>query len=213
MEPDDRDRDQPVEPEDLGLVGSLEQVHRDRKDRGADDAGERHVAAELEHQEPGDGGDPDRHRREAEHDTGRRGDALPAPEADEHREDVAQDRREPARQREELRVRYLRPEDEHRYRSLGDVHQADGNGVAPSQRPIHVGGTQIPAAVLPEIDTAEQAPGEIAGRNRSDEVGGEEPEPGRRDAHRLEPRLVNFSRTGEPVNGHASRKPLERYRW
>ena len=39
----------------------------------------------------------------------------------------------------------------------------------------------------------------------------DQPEPG--GAHRFEPRAVNLSRSGEPVNGHSWRNPLARYRW
>ena len=53
---------------------------------------------------------------------------------------------------------------------------------------------------------------QVAGRDGAQQVGGEQPT-GRGGAHRREPRRVNLSRSGEPENGQASRKPCARYRW
>ncbi len=147
--------------------------------------------------------DPQRERRQPEHDPRGGRDALPALEPDEHREHVAHDRRDAAGQREELGVGYPGSEDQHRDGALGDVDEADRNRVLPAEHSIEVGGAEIPAAVLPKIDAGEEATEQMAGRDRADEIGGEQPETAEGSAPRsssgeLEPQRRSGERPGLP---------------
>ena len=62
----------------------------------------------------------------------------------------------PQQQRRHQRGRHPRREEQHRDRSLGDVEEADRDGVLPAEHPVQVGGAEIPAAVLPQVDPLEQ---------------------------------------------------------
>ena len=112
---------------------------------------------------------------------------------------------------EQLGVGHLGSEDENRDGTLGDIDCGGWNRVFPAQDPIEVGGAEVPAAVLAKIDSGKESAEQIAGRYGPHKVGGEQPQDGLRHQRR-DPRLVNFSRKGDPVNGQASRKPFARYR-
>ena len=57
-------------------------------------------------------------------------------------------------------VRHPRREHQHRDRALRDVEQPDRDGVAPAQHAIQVGGAEVAAAVLAEIDAPEEPAGQ-----------------------------------------------------
>ena len=101
-----------------------------------------------------------------------------------------------------------RPEQRDRDGSFGDVDQADGYRIAPAEHPIDVGGAEIPAAVLPQVESAAELGGDVTGRSGAEEIGGREPEDGAHRGPCL--RRRNLMLSGAPVKAHASRKPLTR---
>ena len=100
--------------------------------------------------------DAERERCEREHDPCRGRDSLPTSKADEDRIDVTEHRHHPADQSEQLRGRSARREDEHRHQPLGHVEDPDGQRVLPAEHTVEVRGTEVPAAVLTQIDTDER---------------------------------------------------------
>ena len=89
---------------------------------------------------------------------------------------MTQDGRHSAGQREQLGVGDLRSEQQDRNGTLGNVEQRDRDGVLPSENPVEIGGAEIAAAVLSEIDFGEESADEIAGRDGAEKIGGEKPE-------------------------------------
>src|SRR5262249_21245894 len=140
------------------------------------------------------------------------GDAFTTLEADEHREHVSDHGSEPAVEREQRHLGYVRAEQPHRHGTFRGVEQPHWNRVLPPEDPVDVGGAKVPASLLSEVDSLEHAARDEARGNRASEVGQNQPADGRHHL-RFALRAVNLRRSGEPLKRQAVRNPCDRYRW
>ena len=192
-----------AEPElDGGLVGHEDGHGEDERgeDRGqGDDPGEDHRHA------PDDERDQHRPRREGEEYSRAGGDPLPAAERDPDGEDVADDGRGTVSEGPARGGAVPEGEPDGGKPALEDIEDHDGEGGLPAQDAEGVGGAQVAAPVLPEVDPADEAGHDIAGGRRAQEVRGEEEDPAHFSSSR---RPRTLKRSGVPWNPHAARNPL-----
>jgi hypothetical protein len=214
--PEHEHRDGEADEEEGRAHADREQEQRGKQHR-ADEAPERDVAGDEHDADEHGEGDRHRDRREGEEDAGGRGDPLSAAaQAEPDRPHVAGDRGDAAADRPEQRIARAddaRRKEQRGERALQRIGEKDDDADLPAEDAEHVRRAEVSRALRAQIDAAQPAR-DRGERNGAGEIREREREPGLHGYAAAAPPLLRRStmRSGLPVNGHVSRKPLCRKR-
>ena len=146
-----------------------EEPRAERQADAAQDGGERHVAEGRRDDDPHARREQDGPGRQREESAQRGGHALASLEAEEYRPAVAHDgEQRPGGAPDGLGPQHLRrPDGEIALRDVTEQGQHCGDG---AESPEHIGGTDVAAALAPDVEASRSARDQETDRDRADEV-------------------------------------------